>query len=476
MTDDDALDALLRAAPWMDEDGRRAARYETTDEVTLDATTRLLVVAAAGRRYVVPVRATDGGGVEEAHGSLEFDRLVWSAAQAGGVLPTARGGSVRFRGTGTTRGTPGRLPFDRGWSSNALSLLDADGTPYVHKTYRRLDEPVREPELLRLLHGTGRTPDWAGDYVYVDPADGSRHPLGVFYRYVPGDGLDTPLRHNLRTLWPKVTADRDIERTVRAHLRPLTANLRAAGRFLTGFHHDLAERLGGAPRPYPVLDALDRAEGRTAALRTVAIALPEHARDAAFAALGAEAAALREAFGDHHGPVPSGPAHGDLHLSHLLCRPGPDGLWSMHVLDVSTPALTADDPGWAAQSPVQDLVAVERALEYFAADEAAFESAGRLGVDSLRTMTDALADPDDRPGTVRLVFHAADVWRRHVRRLLLGPASADPLRRLLYLTRLLHELAYNTDHARPYHAAIDLRHALTLGAQAPAPTTTSART
>jgi maltokinase len=71
------------------------------------------------------------------------------------------------------------------------------------------------------------------------------------------------------------------------------------------------------------------------------------------------------------------------------------------------------------------------------------------------------------------VFRTADIWRERVLRVLLGPASDSPLRRLLYLRRLLHELGYNHDHARPYHAAIDLRHALALASPAP---TTYART
>ncbi|CAM5697136.1 hypothetical protein SGLAM104S_05059 [Streptomyces glaucescens] len=75
-------------------------------------------------------------------------------------LPTARGGWVRFRGARLTARSVRLLPFERGWSSNVLSLVENDGTAYVHKTYRRLDETVREPELLRLMHRTGRTPDW----------------------------------------------------------------------------------------------------------------------------------------------------------------------------------------------------------------------------------------------------------------------------------------------------------------------------
>ncbi|MFD7457934.1 MULTISPECIES: hypothetical protein [unclassified Streptomyces] len=484
MIRNDDLGPLLRAAPWMPEDGRRAERFECVDHAELGASVRLSVVAAvggpgSGRRYFVPVRtAPEGGGPQEAHGSAEFESAALSAVRAGRQVPTARGGLVCFRGAGLTARSVRPLPFERGWSSNVLSLVENDGTAYVHKTYRRLDDPVREPELLRLMNGTGRTPAWAGDYTYVDPADGTRHPLGVFYRYEPGDGIDLPLRLSMRSLWPKVTggqAPDDLEDVVRTHLRPLAGNLRGAGRFLTGFHRDLADRLGGGPvPPYPVREVLARATARTAELASADIALPTVPRAAAFAALRQESAALHSAFDAAPAGFSSGPCHGDLHLSHLLCRAGDDGGWSMSVIDMSTPALGPGEAGWAAQSPVQDLVAVRRALEYFTADEAAFEAARRLGVDSSETMRGALDGAADWPpgprAVLRQVFHAADVWRAHVLRLLLGRTADDPLRRLLYLGRLLHELAYNVDHARPYHAAIDLRHALALGARTPAPT------
>lgn len=484
MIRNDDLGTLLRTAPWMPEDGRRAERFERVDHAELGAGIQLLVVAAvggpaSGRRYFVPARPTRaGGGTEDAHGSAEFESAALDAVCAERRLPTARGGQVRFRGAGLTARSVRRLPFERGWSSNVLSLVENDGTAHVHKTYRQLDETVREPELLRLMNRTGRTPDWAGDYTYLDPADGTHHPLGVFYRYAPGDGIDLPLRRSMRSLWPKVTGEQapeDLDGLVRAHLRPLAGNLRDAGRFLTGFHRDLADRLGGGtPPPYPVREMLSRAATRTTELATADIALPAAPRTAAFTALGQETAALRSAFDASPAGFFSGPCHGDLHLSHLLCRPRDDGGWSMNVIDMSTPALGPGEAGWSAQSPLQDLVAVQRALEYFTADEAAFESARRLGVDSDETMRGALDGAGDWPpgprAVLRLVFHAADVWRAHVLRLLLGGTADDPLRRLLYLGRLLHELAYNIDHARPYHAAIDLRHALVLGARTPAPT------
>ncbi|MFE2335255.1 hypothetical protein [Streptomyces coelicoflavus] len=472
---DAGLDGLLRAAPWMPEDARAAERFERIDHAVLGGAALLLIVAAvggpaSGRRFFVPVRGTDGGGFEAAHGSEAFDVAAVTRTLTGGKLPTARGGSVEFRGPG--RGPIGvrRLPFEQGWSSNALSLVDVSGTACIHKTYRRLDETIHEPELLRRMNGTGRTPQWVGDYTYVAPDGTSRSPLGVIYQYVQGEGIYVPLRGNLRSMWPRLTDTTSVEEVVHAHLQPLEEQLRRAGEFLDDFHQDLAHRLGGAAE-YPVREALDDAVDRADRLARhgTGLALPKSAHEAAFEALHTELAALAAEFDDGNIPA-SGPCHGDLHLSHLLCAAdgdrGAGTGWRMTVLDLSTPALGPDDPDWPRQSPLQDLVALERALEYFAADEAAFEAARRLGVDSLETMLGSLDGaphwPEARRAVLRQVFAATDAWRRHVTRLLLGSASDHPLRRLLYVRRLLHELTYNQAHARPYHAAIDLRHARAL--------------
>lgn len=510
----------------MSRDARAADRYERIDHVVLGPREVLLVVAAvggeaAGQRFFVPVRtggpaggdeARDGdegrdgdggrdgdegrGGDEGATAGLAAVRRML----AGTPLRTARGGVLEFRrAPGAPAGEVRRLPFEQGWSSNALSLVAIGGVPHIHKTYRRLDETVREPELLRRLSGTGRTPEWAGDYTYTDPVRGTRHPLGVVYRHAPGRGIDVPLRENLRSLWPRLAAGSAPEPLVRAHLRPLERNLRAAGSFLRAFHRDLSVLLGAPATGYPVGEALEHASVRLAGLARAAAGsaglagalapLPPAARGAAFAALEGEVAALREAFAGRDTAPGAGPCHGDLHLSHLLCgEQDTDGApWRMSVIDLSTPAMSPDDPAYAAQSPLQDLVAVQRALEYFAADEAAFESARRLGIDATLTMYASLETsahtggdhPRDlgpaRQKVVDTVFRTADTWRAHVLRLLLGPAPDGPLRRLLYLRRLLHELGYNHDHARPYHAAIDLRHALAQARDTspthPAPTT-----
>ncbi len=482
MIRDEHLEHLLRTAPWMPRDLRAAHRYELADHVELGSGELLLVVTAAGgpaagERVFVTARGNPSGAVTETgdgpHGLAAVRRVL-----AGARLRTTRGGHVDFRrAPSAPAGEVRWRPFDRGWSSNSLSLVEVGGSPYVHKTYRRPDETVHEPELLRLMSGTGHTPEWAGDYTYTDPVHGTRHPVGVLYRHAPGHGIDTPLRENLRSLWPRLTDGTAPEQLVRSHLLPLEPKLAAAGRFLRDFHQELAARLGTPATGYPVADALARSSARLAELARADAPLPEAARRAAFDALATE---LRLLGGEFHGRATApgaGPCHGDLHLSHLLCSDAADGTWRMSVIDLSTPALSPEDPGYAAQSPLQDLVAVRRALEYFAADEAAFESSRRLGIDSTETMNGSLDGAPGLPPAGRAVlenvFRTADIWRERVLRLLLGPASDSPLRRLLYLRRLLHELGYNHDHARPYHAAIDLRHALALALPAP---TTYART
>ncbi|MET8946701.1 hypothetical protein ABZX30_24840 [Streptomyces sp. NPDC004542] len=480
---DEHLEPLLRTASWMPRDLRAAHRYEVADHAELGAGDLLLVVAAvggpaSGERMFVPVRGEPSGAVTEARGEGAHGLAAVRRVLTGARLRTTRGGYVDFRrAPSAPAGQVRSLPFDQGWSSNSLSLVEVDGSPYIHKTYRRLTGAVHEPELLRLMSGTGHTPEWTGDYTYTDPVHGTRHPVGVLYRHVPGRGIDAPLRENLRSLWPRLTDGTAPEQLVRSHLLPLEAGLRTAGRFLRAFHRDLSARLGAPATGYPVADALARSSARLAELARADAPLPREARNAAFDALAAELSALEIEFTDRTTTVGAGPCHGDLHLSHLLYSDAAVGAWRMSVIDLSTPALSPDDPGYAAQSPLQDLVAVQRALEYFTADEAAFESARRLGIDSAETMNGSLDGAPGLPPAQRAVlhsvFHTAGIWRERVLRLLLGPASGSPLRRLLYLRRLLHELGYNHDHARPYHAAIDLRHALALASPAP---TTYART
>lgn len=464
---------LLRGAPWMDEAGRGTGRFHLLDEAVL-GDVRLLIVGTgrpgpAGARWFVPVLVADPG--RSAVDTAAFDRQVVTALREGLRLPTRRGNLVEFRG----RPAPyrDRLPFDPGWCSNAVSLLDLGGTAHAHKTYRRIGTGTREPELLRLMADSGRTQQPVGDYTYVDTVTGRRDPLGVLYRYAEGEGLNVPLRAGIRDLWAQLRSGDDTGSAVAQSLRKLTEPLRATGRFLHAFHQDLAERLGPHPE-FPVTacltEAVERLAGLTSLIRAD-VRIPAAVREAAATGLAGEVPRIAALPAGQ--PWPVGPCHGDLHLSHVLRRECGDGTWELCVIDLSTPVPDPADPA-TAQSPWQDLAALSRGLEIFTADEFADEAADRLGMDPEDTCRTALLQAagvrPDTPGwspgklaELEQLRSAAQDWAARAGSLLTGfgpDLAGHPAWRLFRLRRLIHELDYAYAHDRTYHAAINLRHAV----------------
>ncbi len=474
-----ATAALLRAAPWLDETSRRAERFEVLDQAVLGEV-RLLLVAAAGGgpegagrdpRWFVPVLDADPG--RSATTTEAYDRALVTALREGLLLPTLGGNLIEFRGE--PPGYRGQLPFDPGWCSNTLSLLDLDGVPHAHKTYRRIGEGTREPELLRLMNGSGRTQRPVGDYSYVDVTTGRRQPLGVVYRFAEGEGLNVPLRAGIRALWPLLRTGADPRDAVTASQRALVEPLRATGQFLRGFHQDLALRLGAHPE-FPSDGWLAETGERLAALTPLIRAdarYPVPVREAVLSGLTAELGRVAELT---RSAWPSGPCHGDLHLSHLVRREQPDSSWELCVIDLSTKWLDPADPA-TAQSPWQDLAALRRGVEIFTADEFADQAAEALGMDPEDTCRTALlqaagAAPDtpgwtgERLTGLERLRRASGLWAERVGDLLVGGdprLPGHPAWRLFRLRRLLHELDYAYAHDRAYHAAINLRHAVEAG-------------
>ncbi|MFC4030771.1 hypothetical protein ACFO3J_04730 [Streptomyces polygonati] len=463
---------------------------------------RLLITApedATGAGCFVPVAQDPVSGKwAEARTEAVFDALMLRHVAAGSILLTARGNEIRFHAgsaaspTAAVRG----LPFEQGWSTNALSLLDVDGTPYVHKTYRRLDPENHEAELLRRLgaEDSRYTCPYLGGYTYCDTAARTRYPLGLVYGFFPGHGLDAPLRDSLRGLWDAVAGCPEPEAAVLAHVRPLEELLPAGGAFLRGFHTRLDTLLHGAPPRAPgpgfrVAALLDQADLR---LRELAAVVREDAelsvpvREAALGSLARQLRALRARAGElDRPPFGAGACHGDLHLSHFLLGPRPAAPAApagssprMRIIDLSTPCTDPRAPGFRVQSPWQDLVSLRRALEYFSADEAADHTATLLGLPSpevVRAAAESAAGlrPDAAlwtpPAlrTLRTVQRAAAAWRARVHQLLLDgyfggrPApSAHGAWQLLRLDRLLRETAYNCAHRRTYYQYIDLAFAI----------------
>ncbi|MFF2409944.1 phosphotransferase [Streptomyces sp. NPDC058092] len=476
---------LLRAAPWMDEAGRRTDQFELFDEAIL-GTIRLLIVmtaADASARWFVPV-PVDAPGLP-ADRTTAYHRLITEALRDGLRLRTQRGNLIEFRGAPAE--FRARLPFDPGWCSNALSLLDLGGSAHAHKTYRRIGIGTREPELLRVMADSGRTQQPIGDYTYVDTSTGRRDPLGVVYRYAEGDGLYVPLQAGVRALWPLLRAGAEPEAAVAESQRALRAPLRATGRFLRAFHQDLAERLGPCP-DFPAEGFLAETLRQTAALRPRILAdtrFPATVRQAAVTGIERE---LERVAALPSRPWPTGPCHGDLHLSHVLRHERADTSWRLCVIDLSTPCLDPADTG-TAQSPWQDLAALRRGLEIFTADEFADQAASFLDMDpddtcrmALLLAADAAPDtPGWTPGRLAALDRmraAGRLWAARASRLLTEEAeTADaedtvpsprlpvpdddhPAWRLFRLRRLLHELDYAYAHDRAYHAAINLRHAV----------------
>ncbi|MBQ0977931.1 hypothetical protein [Micromonospora sp. M61] len=478
----DQLVRTLRQAPWMDAAGRHADRLTVIDHADLAGApgpARLLLLGTPHRldlRWAAVVTWDAAGRAREAHPSEPFDRAVTEALAAGRRISTARGGVIEFSGDAPEFRR--QLPFDPGWSSNALSLVDLAGTPHVHKTYRRLHLGLNEPAAVRRMDGTGYTAAYRGDYVYVEPYTRRRWPLGLLYEYLSGDPLDVPLRENLREMWRHVPTD-DRPHDVRGHLGPLEAPLRKVGRSLRGFHRALAGPATGAP--FPVAACVDDIDDRLADLLPRIITdqrFPEAARDTAAAGLTAE---LREAAAEADlMPVsPVAPCHGDLHLGHVLVRRPPGGEWDLRLIDLSPVALEPTDPAFATQSPWQDVVSLHRATEYFTGEEVLQQVVEEFGgtrdqaclagleLDAGVVASDPRWSPERRM-RLRQLSRASDQWQRQVCDLLLAgycddpTAAAHPVSRLLYLRRLLHELAYDYDHDRAYFAAMDLRHAIHL--------------
>lgn len=82
-----ATAGLLRAAPWMDEAGRRGP-FELYDQAVLGEV-RLLLIGAGATRWFVPVLDADPG--QPAAGTTAFDHAVVDALRTGLRLPTLRG-------------------------------------------------------------------------------------------------------------------------------------------------------------------------------------------------------------------------------------------------------------------------------------------------------------------------------------------------------------------------------------------------
>jgi len=415
-------------------------------------------------------------GVDQA----EWDHAVVAALGSEPARPIDR--LVIEPGPGFRVGAPltvGRSrPLPTDGSSNAVSLVSIDGVDYVHKRYvQSRPECATEVAALRTVHGSAVAPSLLAGYHHVDD-DGTRWPLGLLYRYVPGTGLDVPLRADLRSFLAAPPAIRpDLGPSVEQLLHATGALVRTVhGLLATGGTTEVPGRKLGMPSgpvtPIVELDTravLDATRADIDAVLPGVLDLPHPAANVAAAALYAEVAALRRA-----GPTraAASPGHGDLHLGQIVVDAAGDPA-SLRLIDLSPTCLDPTEPAYRRQSPLQDLVSLQRAFEYFSVEEAHRGVAAASGA-AEETVAAAANTGTGLPAGTAALLRTAERRAAHWRQVALAAAirgygerwsiTQQPLYRLLYLRRLVHELRYDIENGRPRYAVFNLRCAGTLPA------------
>jgi len=364
-------------------------------------------------------------------------------------------------------------------STNEVSLIDIGGIAHVHKRYRHSrNDRDTEATALRMLHGAAVAPPLLASYRYRD-TDGTDWPLGLLYRFVPGRGLDVPLREDLRIV---LAASGRVRPGVSAATGALLAG---TGALVRELHARLADavRAGGKLPAQADAPTLDIARTTDAAATQVAEILPtlgallpdaDALISAATDGLHAELRALQA---HRHATAPAAPCHGDLHLGQVVVSGYPPA--TLRLIDLSPVTLRINSPGYRQQSPWQDVVSLHRALEYFTVAEAHRQVCLDTGIAEDDVATAAHAGPGSGrqlPAEATARLHTAERlaarWRAAaLAEFLRGYGAAptmtrEPLYRLLYLRRLLHELRYDAEHARPRYAMFNLCYAAGLPGRA----------
>ncbi|WP_461037073.1 phosphotransferase, partial [Streptomyces mayteni] len=368
MTDEvERLRASVARAPWFSRATLDPASLRPLDELRAGPTTvTWATVAGARDRTAVLVLAEDDAALLAAVLALT-SRPTWR---------TARGGTVRWHGPPLTDARQG--PQLTATATNAVARVAAGRPPaeedLVLKVYRVLGDGRGEVALLGRLGGRAAPlPEAVGHLEYVAPGGRPRGCLALLTRAAPGVPLDLPLRAALHAHWADAPADREGRR---APVERLLDRVRAA---LAELHDALAA--ADPPRPRPLADRLPRLVAAVADLHRI---LPETTGPRHRLLDRGAALAIRWAEGVHY---PAGPAHGDLHLGHVLV----DDAGRVRFVDPES--APAPDTG-----PLDDLAALRRAVECFAADERVARTARQRAYHKHRYAT-ALRRAALAPGT-----------------------------------------------------------------------------
>jgi hypothetical protein len=399
---------------------------------------------------VVVVAAEDGDGTVS-----PADVLVrLSAGRPDLQWMTHAGGSVRWTGPPVRAcDCTGRLAAT---ATNDVQVVDV-GRSAVLKVYRILGSDRGEGTVLAALDGTF-TPRPVAKVYYHPPAGGPVTCLALATERIPGRTLDEPLLDSLRHRWRTGRSGLD-RRTVLALIRVRSA--------LDGLHAALEQ----AGSPHVSGDPGRAAFIRREALRAEVCALVRDERGRAVTGAGAYPAskgtaqavrvgvravlAATAAAATRATRLDVAPAHGDLHLAHVLM----DGE-RVRFVDVARP-----EP---YSSRADDGAALRRAVECMVLDVMVHRAAAKCSrptieiVDELLTRafcaaSKGLGGQIDVFGPLEAVIPmeltAARAWTAQTCRLL-DPGGWDGTPRLPYLSRLIHDLRHHSDRGDDYHAGL----------------------
>ena len=382
-----------------------------------------LVVDEAARLDLVWVRVRDRSGrpvtVVLAEGPAGAASAARALSRLVGTGPgrrwTTRAGGV-LRWTGPAARPGGESAGLSATATNDLLAVRVEGRPAVLKAYRLLGSDRGESRLLAALAGRC-TPRPLAEISY-QPPDAEPLPLALVTERIPGSTLDRPLRQSLGQAWAAGRPELD------PGIEAALTRVRSA---LAGFHAALARACG----PW-LVDPRHAADVRRKALRAELRTLA-----------GDQAAVLGNAVAGLTQPD-VGPAHGDLHLANVLL-----GADRVGFVDVAQPGPYG--------SPADDGAALRRAVECMALDVLVDRVAAARSRPPLAVVDDLLAGRGLLESVVPRELAVTSEWTALVCDLL-DPWGARDKAGLAYLSRLVHDLRYHTDHADRYYAGLARHH------------------
>lgn len=402
----------LAAASWYPagRDGPPDARL--VDRLPVPAVGAELRWVRAGDRSVLLAAGADPGRTSPALAAI---------GRAGGSWPTAAGCSVRWSGRAVD---PAAVEPVSATASNDISRVRAGGRPALLKVFRLLGSDRGEARILAALAGTGLVPELLAEGDYRGPGR-APVPLALLTADIGGGTLDGPLREGLQAAWSAGSPVVD---------RVLLARVRGA---LDRLHRELAGR-GGRSEPVPLAARL--AVLRADADAVLAVTAPARRTPAG--------RLLDRALASCAGPgaYEPAPAHGDLHLSHVVLTGE-----RVAFVDIGT--------GDADSCPADDGAALRRAVECLGLDELVDRMAVRQGreqADVADELTAAALAGAARgaapPGSGRRGTVLA-AWTDRVCAEL-DPSTPGSAGRVLYLGRLLHDLRHHAERADAYYTGL----------------------